>query len=122
MAQRLVRKICVDCRTEYEPSPEQLMELGLRAADVKGKKFFYGRGCDRCNNTGHRGRTGIYEFMPMNDALRDLIMANVSSEALRAAARKYGMTSLRDAGLIAIHKGITTIDEVARETILEDEV
>jgi type IV pilus assembly protein PilB len=121
MAQRLVRKICVDCRTEYEPSPEQLMELGLRPADVTGKKFYYGRGCDRCNNTGHRGRTGIYEFMPMNDELRDLIMANVSTEELRAAARKYGMSTLRDAGLRAIHKGITTIDEVARETIMEDE-
>jgi type IV pilus assembly protein PilB len=121
MAQRLVRKICVDCRTEYEPSPEQLMELGLRAGDVTGKKFFYGRGCDRCNNTGHRGRTGIYEFMPLNDEIRDLIMANASSEELRACAKKVGMSSLRDAGLKAIHKGITTIEEVVRETVMDDE-
>jgi type IV pilus assembly protein PilB len=121
MAQRLVRKICVDCRTEYEPSPEQLMELGLQASEAAGKKFFYGRGCDRCNNTGHRGRTGIYEFMPVNDEIRDLIMANASSEELRACAKKVGMTSLRDAGLNAIHKGLTTIDEVVRETVLDEE-
>lgn len=121
MAQRLVRKICVDCRTEYEPSPELLMELNLRPDDVRGKKFFYGRGCDRCNNTGHRGRTGLYEFMPMNDELRDLIIANVSTEELRACGRKHGMTTLRDAGMRAIHAGITTIEEVARETVMEDE-
>ena len=62
LAQRLVRKICEDCRTEFEPSGEMLMELNLTPADVKGKKFFYGRGCDRCNNTGHKGRMGIYEL------------------------------------------------------------
>jgi type IV pilus assembly protein PilB len=122
MAQRLVRKICVDCRTEYEPSPEVLMELNLRPADVVGKKFYYGRGCDRCNNTGHRGRTGIYEFMPMNDELRDLIIANASTEELRNAARKYGMTTLREAGLRAIYAGITTVEEVVRETVTEEEV
>lgn len=121
MAQRLVRKICVDCRTEYEPSPELLMELNLRADDVRGKKFFYGRGCDRCNNTGHRGRTGIYEFMPMNDEMRDLIIANASTEELRACGRKHGMTTLREAGLQAIHQGVTTIEEVVRETVMEDE-
>lgn len=121
MAQRLVRKICMDCRTEYEPSPEQLMELGLHANEVTGKKFYYGRGCDRCNNTGHRGRTGIYEFMPINDEIRDLIMANASSEELRACAKKVGMTSLREAGMKAIHKGLTTIEEVVRETVTDDE-
>ncbi len=120
MAQRLVRKICVDCRTEYDPSQEQLMELGLKPGENKGLKFFYGRGCDRCNNTGYRGRSGIYEFMPVNDEIRDLIMANASSEELAACAKKYGMTSLREAGLRALTRGLTTIDEVARETITED--
>src|SRR5207253_8766087 len=62
LAQRLVRKICVDCRTEFEPSAEMLMELNLRPEDVKGKKFYYGKGCDRCNNTGYKGRTGIHEL------------------------------------------------------------
>jgi type IV pilus assembly protein PilB len=122
MAQRLVRKICVDCRTEYEPSQEQLMELGLRPSDPAAKdlKFFYGRGCDRCNNTGYRGRSGIYEFMPVNDEVRDLIMANASTEELAACARKYGMSTLRDAGLRALTRGLTTIDEIARETVTDD--
>lgn len=122
MAQRLVRKICVDCRTEYEPSPEVLMELNLKPAEAAGQKFYYGRGCDRCNNTGHRGRTGIYEFMPMNDEIRDLIIANASTEELRAAARKHGMSTLRDAGLRAIYAGVTTVEEVVRETVTEDEI
>ena len=121
LAQRLVRKICVDCRTEYEPSPELLMELNLRPEDVKGKKFYYGRGCDRCNNTGHRGRTGLYELMVMTDELRDMIVSNASTEELRLAARKQGMTTLRESGLRAIFNGITTIEEVVRETIMEDD-
>jgi type IV pilus assembly protein PilB len=121
MAQRLVRKICVDCRTEYEPSPELLMELNLRPGDVQGRKFYYGRGCDRCNNTGYRGRTGIYEFMPVNDEIRDLIIANASTEELRACGRKYGMNTLREAGLRSINAGITTIEEVVRETVMEEE-
>jgi type IV pilus assembly protein PilB len=122
LAQRLVRKICVDCRSEFEPSQEILMELNLRPEDAKGKKFFYGKGCDRCNNTGHKGRTGIHELIVMNDELRDLISAGTSTDALRTACRKLGMTTLREAGLRAIHSGVTTIDEVVHETVLEDEL
>jgi type IV pilus assembly protein PilB len=121
LAQRLVRKICEDCRTEFEPSPEMLMELNLRPADVKGKKFYYGRGCDRCNNTGYRGRTGIYELLIMNDDLRDLVSDNASTDALRNACRRAGMRTLREAGLRSIYKGTTTIDEVVRETVVDDE-
>ncbi len=122
LAQRLVRKICADCRTEFEPSPEMLMELNLKPSDVKGKSFFYGRGCERCNNTGYRGRTGIYELLAMNDELRDLIMNNASTDQLRACARKSGMVTLREAGLRAMFEGNTTLDEVVRETVVEDEV
>ena len=68
-----MRKICEDCRTEFEPSAEMLMELNLTPDDVQGKKFYYGRGCDRCNNTGHKGRMGLYELVVMNDDIRDLI-------------------------------------------------
>ncbi len=121
LAQRLVRKICEDCRTEFEPSAEILMELNLRPDDVRGKKFYYGKGCDRCNNTGHRGRTGIHELIIMNDELRDLISAGASTDQLRAACRKQGMTTLRESGLRAIYNGTTTLDEVVRETVLEDE-
>jgi type IV pilus assembly protein PilB len=122
MAQRLVRKICTDCRTEYEPGPEQLYELGLRPEDVKGKKFYYGRGCDRCNNTGHRGRMGIYELLVVNDDVRDLISSNVSVDEMRNSCRKMGMVTLRESGIKALHKGMTTIEEVVRETVMEDEV
>jgi type IV pilus assembly protein PilB len=121
LAQRLVRKICEDCRTEFEPSPEMLMELGLRPADVVGKQFFYGRGCDRCHNTGHRGRQGVFELVLVNDEIRDLISAGASTDQLRSACRKMGMTTLREAGLKAIFNGHTTIDEVVRETIEEND-
>jgi type IV pilus assembly protein PilB len=121
MAQRLVRKICEDCRTEFEPSAEMLMELGLRPEDVKGKKFYYGRGCDRCNNTGHKGRTGIYELILINDDLRDMISSGASTDELRSGCIRNGMTTLRQSGLRAIYDGVTTIEEVVRETILDDE-
>jgi type IV pilus assembly protein PilB len=121
MAQRLVRKICEDCRTEFEPSAEMLMELNLKPEDVKGKKFFYGRGCDRCNNTGHRGRMGIFELVIMNDDLRDMITNGASTDELRNACRRMGMTTLRESGLRALFKGQTTIEEIVRETVLEDE-
>jgi type IV pilus assembly protein PilB len=122
LAQRLVRKICEDCRTEFEPSQEILMELNLRAEDCKGRKFFYGKGCDRCNNTGHRGRTGIHELVLITDELRDLISSGTSTDALRTACRKQGMVTLRESGLKAIFNGVTSIDEVVHETVVEEEL
>src|SRR5262249_43553025 len=122
LAQRLVRKICEDCRTEFEPSAEMLMELNLRPGEVQGKKFYYGRGCDRCNNTGHRGRMGIFELVLMNDDIRDLVSGGVSTDALRVACKKQGMTTLRESGLRAIYTGLTTIEEVVRETVFDEEV
>ena len=119
IAERLVRKICEDCKTPFEPTEAQLMELGLTPDDIKGKKFYYGRGCGRCNNTGYRGRTGIFEIMTFNDEIRDLIMHQASTNILRAAGQKAGMRLLRDNGLTAIYDGITTIDEVVKETITE---
>jgi type IV pilus assembly protein PilB len=121
LAQRLVRKICEDCRTEFEPSAELLMELGLRPEEVKGKKFYYGRGCDRCNNTGHKGRTGIYELILINDDIRDMISAGASTDELRTACIRHGMTTLRESGLRAIYNGATTIEEVVRETVLDSD-
>src|SRR5262249_50975868 len=82
LAQRLVRKICEDCRTEFEPSREMLMELNLTPDDVRGKKFYYGRGCDRCNNSGYRGRIGLFELLIVNDDVRDMISSNASTDAL----------------------------------------
>jgi type IV pilus assembly protein PilB len=117
VAQRLVRKICAHCKTEYAPSEEQLMELGLTPEDVRDKKFFYGKGCEKCNTTGYRGRIGLFEIMLFNDEIRDLIMKHGSTGVLREAARKAGMRTLRENGLITVFDGITTIDEVSRETL-----
>ncbi|MHC4619615.1 MAG: GspE/PulE family protein [Planctomycetota bacterium] len=119
VAERLVRKICDACKTPFEPTETQLMELGLTPDDTKGKRFYYGRGCDRCNNTGYKGRTGLFEIMMFNDEMRDLIMNQASTNVLRAAAQKAGMRLLRDGGLAAIYDGTTTIDEVVKETISE---
>jgi type IV pilus assembly protein PilB len=121
IAERLVRRICEKCKTPFEPSEIQLRELGITPEDIKDKKFYYGRGCSNCNNTGYRGRTGIFEIMLFNDEMRDLIMGQASTNVLRAAAQKAGMRLLRDNGLAAIYDGITTIDEVVKETIMESQ-
>jgi len=120
IAQRLVRRICTNCKTGFEPTEDMLMELGLTLDDVAGKKFYFGRGCDQCNNTGYRGRIGIFEIMTFNDEIRDLIMNHASTAVLREAARKNGMRLLRQNGLEYIYEGITTIEEVVRETIAEE--
>lgn len=120
LAQRLVRKICSECRTEFEPSDELLMELQLPIAQSRLYKFYYGRGCKRCNNSGYKGRCGIYELLEVNDEIRDLITSSASVDDIRNYARGQGMTTLREAGLKLIFDGITTIDEVVRETIMED--
>jgi type IV pilus assembly protein PilB len=120
LAQRLVRRICTNCKKEYQPTEAQLMELGLLPEDVKGRVFYYGQGCDYCNNTGYKGRLAIFELMVLDDELRELIMQNASTAVLRAAARKRGMRTLREAGLLAIYDGVTTIEEVVRETLAEE--
>ncbi|NLX60730.1 MAG: Flp pilus assembly complex ATPase component TadA [Phycisphaerae bacterium] len=120
VAQRLVRRICMNCRSEFQPTEEMLMELNLTPDDVRGRTFFYGRGCEQCNNTGYRGRTAIFEIMRMDDELRTLIRSGTSSNVLRSEARRGGMRSLRESGLMNIYDGITTIEEVVRETIVEE--
>ena len=119
LAQRLVRKICNFCRTEFTPSQEVIMELGLTAEQAAAQKWFYGKGCDKCNNTGYKGRMGIYELALMNDNLREMVVAEVSLDEFRNACRKYGMRTLRESGLQAINLGQTTIEEVVRETMTE---
>jgi type IV pilus assembly protein PilB len=119
LAQRLVRRICTGCREEIVPGPDVLADLELTTEQTVGKKFYRGTGCDRCNRTGYKGRFGLFELLIMNDQLRDMIMRNASTEELREAARKHGMRTLRDAGMEGIFEGITTAEEVIRETILE---
>jgi len=120
IAQRLVRRICTNCKAEYRPTEEQLMELSLRPEDIGDRIFFYGKGCDYCNNTGYRGRVGIYEVMVLDEPIRELIMRRASTSILRREAIKRGMRTLRESGLMMIYEGITTLDEVVRETIVEE--
>ena len=120
LAQRLVRKICTECRTQFEPSDELLLELQLPIEQARQYKFYYGKGCARCNNSGYKGRTGIYELLLVNDDIRDLISSDASVDDIRNFARSQGMTTLREAGLKLIFDGVTTIDEVVRETVMED--
>jgi type IV pilus assembly protein PilB len=119
LAQRLVRKICVECRTQFDPSDELLMELQLPLAQARKYKFYYGKGCQRCNNTGYKGRTGIHELIDVTDDIRDLIATEASVDDIANLARSQGMTSLRESGLKLIFDGVTTIDEVVRETVTE---
>jgi type IV pilus assembly protein PilB len=116
LAQRLVRRVCSECRTFYDPGDAVLRELQLRSTDVAGKTFAYGKGCERCSFTGFRGRVAIAELMVMNDRLRDLVMQRTGAEALRQAAFEAGMTGLREAGLRAVYDGVTTVEEILRET------
>jgi len=119
LAQRLVRRICPKCKEETALTPETIAELQLTPADLVGKTVYRGRGCEYCNNTGYRGRVGLYELMNVTDDIRDLIVRGGSTEELRAAAKNNGMIPLRDAGLLSAYQGHTTVDEVIRETILE---
>ena len=119
-AQRLVRTICKECRTEFEPSDELLLELQLPIEQARQYSFYYGKGCSTCNNSGYKGRTGLYELMDITDEIRDLITEDASVDDIREMARSQGMTTLREAGLKLIFDGVTTIDEVVRETVMED--
>jgi len=119
LAQRLVRKICPQCRETFVPPTETLMELGLRPEQVVGKRFYRGRGCVHCNSTGFKGRTGIFELLVMNDEIRDVINRGAGTEQIREVALEQGMRPLREAGLLKIFDGTTTCEEVIRETVLE---
>lgn len=119
LAQRLVRRICANCKEEYVPDAETLADLELTSDQVASKTFYRGKGCDKCSGTGYKGRLGLYELLIMNDELRDLVVRNASTEEIRELARKGGMVTLRDSGMVNMFAGHTTADEVIRETILE---
>ncbi len=119
LAQRLVRRICSECKEEFIPDADTLADLELTSDQVVGKTFFRGRGCDKCSNSGYKGRLGLYELLVMTDEIRDLVVRNASTEEIRDLARKAGMVTLRDSGMVNMFEGHTTADEVIRETILE---
>ena len=116
LAQRLVRKICTHCRTPYEPSEAVLRQIGLSVHEVGDKNFYYGTGCEHCNNTGYRGRKGIYELLDVTEPIRELITSRAPSVVIRQKAIELGMSTLRADGLRSIFEGETTIEEVLKYT------
>jgi type IV pilus assembly protein PilB len=116
LAQRLLRSICRQCRTTYTPSETLLAELGISPQDIGDKQFFYGKGCDACNNTGYKGRKGIYELLRLTDPIRELINERAPTVTLKQKAVELGMVTLRQDGLRSIFAGDTTVEEVVRYT------
>jgi type IV pilus assembly protein PilB len=117
VAQRLVRRICAGCKTAYDPTDAVLMELNLTPADVGSRKLHYGKGCEACHFTGYRGRVAIFEILVVSEPIRQLIMDSAPTASIRDRARADGMRTLRESGLMAIFDGLTTVEEVLRETI-----
>ncbi len=116
LAQRLVRSICKQCHTPFEPTEHQLEMLNLSPHDLGEKMFYYGRGCSNCNDTGYRGRKGIFELLTVNDAIRALINERAPTVVMRQKAVELGMITLREDGLRSIFDGSTTIEEVLKYT------
>jgi type IV pilus assembly protein PilB len=116
-AQRLIRRICKDCKQEHQMPAEALIEVGFSAEEAKTMKTFKGRGCATCNNTGYKGRIGLYEVMEITDEIRELILIGASALELRKKAIDDGMITLRNSGLHKIRAGVTTLEEVVRETV-----
>lgn len=116
LGQRLLRSVCRQCRTTYNPSETLLAELGISRQDIGNKQFFYGKGCDACNNTGYKGRKGIYELLRVTDPIRELINERAPTVTLKQKAVELGMVTLRQDGLRSTFAGDTTVEEVLRYT------
>ena len=116
LGQRLVRKVCKNCRTPFEPTDAQLGLLNLSPHDLGDKLFYYGRGCSTCNDTGYKGRKGIYELLVVSDAIRNLINERAPTVVVRQKAIELGMVTLREDGLRSIFEGETSIEEVIKYT------
>ena len=116
-AQRLIRRVCKDCKQEQPTPTEALIEVGFSAEEAKTLKTYKGKGCSTCNNTGYKGRIGLYEVLEVTDEIRELILIGASSLELRKKAVDDGMITLRGSGLHKIRAGVTTIEEVVRETV-----
>jgi type IV pilus assembly protein PilB len=116
LAQRLIRKICENCKTPYEPSEKVLASLGLSIHEIGDKNFYYGKGCEVCNQTGYKGRKGIYELLKITDPIRAMINDRAPGVLIRQKAIELGMTTLREDGMRSIYDGLTTIEEVVKYT------
>jgi type IV pilus assembly protein PilB len=116
-AQRLVRRICAKCKEPHPMPPAALVQAGYTPDDAEHVTPMRGKGCDKCNNTGYKGRVGLYEVMEVTDELRELVLVGASALELRRKAIDDGMITLRQSGLLKVRDGLTTIEEVARETV-----
>jgi len=116
VAQRLARRICLNCKTETSLNPELLVSAGMRAAEAAHMRVYQGEGCSKCSGTGYRGRIALYETMVVTESLRELILHGASAADLKRQAIKEGMTTLRVSGLSRLREGLTTLEEVIRVT------
>jgi type IV pilus assembly protein PilB len=116
VAQRLVRRVCKDCAAPATYKPEEIKSLGLTPEEGKKMKFMKGTGCDTCSGTGYKGRAGLYEVMALSPELRRMILRSASVADIQAMAVKEGMLTLRMDGLKKIERGVTTLEEVVKET------
>jgi type IV pilus assembly protein PilB len=116
-AQRLVRRVCANCKEPHSTPPQALVQAGFSPDDAEAVTPMNGRGCEKCNKTGYRGRVGLYEVMELTDELRELVLVGASTPELRRKAIDEGMITLRQSGLRKVMEGVTTIEEVARETV-----
>jgi type IV pilus assembly protein PilB len=117
LAQRLIRKICVDCRESIKVHPQLLIDLGVAPDEVRSFPTCKGKGCQICSNTGYKGRVGLYEVMPMKEEVKELVLARASSSEVKKEAIRLGMKTLRQSGIMKIREGVTTIEEVLRATV-----
>jgi len=117
LAQRLIRKICMDCREPIKVHPQLLIDLGIPPDEVKSFPVYKGKGCPICNNTGYKGRVGLYEVMPMKEEVKELVLSRASTTEIKKEAMRLGMKTLRQSGIMKIKDGVTTIEEVLRSTI-----
>jgi type IV pilus assembly protein PilB len=117
-AQRLVKRVCANCKEEHPLPAQALLDAGFTPQEAKEVKVMKGKGCEKCNQTGLKGRVGLYEVMEITDEMRELILVGASALELRKKAIEAGMITLRRSGLIKVRDGQTTIEEVVKETVL----
>lgn len=117
LAQRLIRKICMDCREPIKIHPQLLIDLGVSPDEVRSFTIYKGKGCSICNNTGYKGRLGLYEVMPMKEEVKELVLSRASTTEIKKEAIRMGMKTLRQSGILKVKNGLTTVEEVLRSTM-----
>jgi type IV pilus assembly protein PilB len=116
IAQRLLRTICPDCKEPVNLTSNLLAQLGISSGDIHGVQFYRGQGCAACNKTGYRGRTAVFEVLEITDPIRELILEKAPTTVIKRRARELGMRSLREEALLKLYDGLTTFEEIVRET------